>query len=902
MKKVGLLVVAVMGTLLMFPLAVWSQCPNLDFSYGNLTYWQCYAGSCAGQNYSVSQSARIPGRIDVMDKAALEKNGQLYDANCNKLKKVPDGYNFSCKVGNASIGAEVDGIEYTMTVDSNNSLLLLSYAWVMQSPGHSLSEQPQFRTILRDSLGRTLDKMPCSYFELPSPTVKILCDNGSFVAIDWKTIGYDLKYLIGQKIKIYFETWDCTQSCHWGYAYVIGECRPMRIDIAYCNGQPSAHLTAPEGFVSYEWTRSSDTTWKAYNRTIDVSSPVSGETLTCKVVNDYNCESELQTVIQTTSITPDFMFGVKDQNGHVDFTNNNQSWYDTCSRTVTFVDMSVVHNGKKDKIKWEISGLNINNGDSIFTYTFPDPMTAPKTYLVRLTVYTEEGCTDTFSRKITIYPTLYPTLKDTAYAYFTTQAKIYCNNTIVSFTNQSYGIASPFFPHLDCRTDTNTYLICEYHWGDGSRTLQKFRNGENPVIEHKYDFWNQEKETTVVVRLVMEIDDLPTAGTFTYMDTLTIIRPMKAGFTSSNHYFPCIGQTGKEIFFTDTSVSFARITNRTWVFGDRHSNPDENIVQGEQMTNPSHIYKKAGLYDVTLAVEDEMGCVDTIRKYNYVFIDGPGGDYKVDTTSLCIPHLVTFTPNIFRDNSSVYGYTADTVIWMPDGVTVDQVKNKAAVALPVRGNYNQAGMYLPVMQMVKWVTDQETGQRERCVVTLQKDTIWAIDLKPDFITESLYGLDEPITFVNATIALPTELKNADSIHWDYGNGNELWLFEEETVSPNGATVYNAEGIYTVTLTEYYKTCSQSISIDIEVVKDLGIEQLRITDCGLRITDYELQITNLELQEISTIEIYNTVGQKLLSFKILPSSEIIINIESLAKGIYFIKINNNKLNKVIKFQK
>jgi len=61
---------------------------------------------------------------------------------------------------------------------------------------------------------------------------------------------------------------------------------------------------------------------------------------------------------------------------------------------------------------------------------------------------------------------------------------------------------------------------------------------------------------------------------------------------------------------------------------------------------------------------------------------------------------------------------------------------------------------------------------------------------------------------------------------------------------------------------------------------------------------ELKIMNYELREGMVIEIYNVVGQKLLSIKSLQSQETTIDVKSLAKGMYFLKIGN----KVARFVK
>ncbi|MCL2130957.1 MAG: Ig-like domain-containing protein [Lentimicrobiaceae bacterium] len=406
MKKVNLLLGVVLGSVFLLPSVVWSQgnCPNLNFGFGNFTGWQCYAGSSSP--YSVSPTLPIPGRHTIMDADALQKTGQFYDEVCNLLPKVPDGYNFSCKLGNSSTGAEAEGIEYEMVVDSTNSLLLLSFAFVLQRAGHSQNDQPKFTITIKDSLGIPSLFFPCGMFPYPPPKpIPLLC-SASADASAWVTRVYDLTPFMGQKIKVYFETWDCPPQGHYGYAYVVAECRPMRIDLQYCDSQNIARMIAPEGFESYTWRRSSVPSWRAYTRQINIANPPLGEIFTVDIVNDLGCTSQLQTVIEKTNIAANFMYGVKDANGQVIFANNNyQNWYDTCSRTATFVDFSKIYNNKKGKTIWEINGLYATSQDSMWTFQFPDPQgNSPVTYQVKLMVVAENGCADTTSQSITIYP------------------------------------------------------------------------------------------------------------------------------------------------------------------------------------------------------------------------------------------------------------------------------------------------------------------------------------------------------------------------------------------------------------------------------------------------------------------------------------------------------------------
>jgi len=661
-------------------------------------------------------------------------------------------------------------------------------------------------------------------------------------------------------------------------------------------------IVAPDGFVSYKWTRSSNANWVVYTRQVNVQYPIDGEIITCTLRSQLGCESEVKIVFRVTSVDVDFMFGVKDTNAHVDFAAHaNQNWYDTCSRTATFVDFSQVINSKKQSIMWEIIGLKVNSSDSMFTYTFPTPDT-PTTYQVRLIVYAGNGCAGAFSQSITIYPSFSKDY-DSIYVHFSTPQKTYCNKTNIIFTNQSEATRLYFFPDLDCSSQIN--VTCMWNFGDGYPVqYQKIICGDPiPNISHQYNF--PDTSTKVVVSLRAWLDDNP-ACEAVFTDTLTIIRPI-AGFTSGERRFLCPTANGITVNFADSSTPTSNITYYTWNFGDLSSGTD-NIAHGTNMTTASHLYKNAGLYDVTLIVMDNYGCTDTMFKPQHVFIDGPAGDFTYSPLSGCLEMTtVRFTPEIYKDNFDKF--TADSVLWYPDGITLRSTSIGEGVGIPYRHLFREAGAYIPIMQMTKWVDNN--GTKERCLVTkIGQDTIWMIGLTPDFTTEDAYAVDSLVEFINTTQVQPIALQ-ADSIYWDYGNGDFLWIYNPATELHNGRTTYSNEGTYRVTLTEYYKACSQSQSYDILVVEDLGISQLTINNGQLTIfpnpTSGQLKITNYELKENTVIEIYNIVGQVVLSTEALRSlmtlkspetNETTIDVSGLTNGMYFLKIDN----KIVKFIK
>jgi hypothetical protein len=421
MKKITFLTLLII-VVLSIPYSVKSQCPNLNFSMGNFTNWQGYMGSC-GSGININPSVITSGRHTIMDGAKLLSEGKLYDEYCLKIKKVPDGFGYAAKLGNEQSGAEMEAIEYTLTVDSSNSFLMVHFAYVMQyisDTSHSPENQPRFTMVIKDSAGNNISSniLPCAFYNfISSPDLDDLACTGNIVARDWTTVGYSLESLMGRTIKIYFETRDCTLSGHFGYAYVVAECRSLTIDLMHCGGATAARFRAPDGFKKYTWRRSSNPNWiwsdpRGESWSLTLTDPVANEIISCEMESTLNpeCLVTVHTVVRKTSIDATFFYGIV-ENGGVDIGNPYQNWYDTCNRTATFVDRSKVVNGKQTSRSWYIHGLNqaIPN-DSMVTITFPDPGLQgldSVRYLVRLTVRAENGCIDTSKNNVGHYITIY---------------------------------------------------------------------------------------------------------------------------------------------------------------------------------------------------------------------------------------------------------------------------------------------------------------------------------------------------------------------------------------------------------------------------------------------------------------------------------------------------------------
>ena len=138
---------------------------------------------------------------------------------------------------------------------------------------------------------------------------------------------------------------------------------------------------------------------------------------------------------------------------------------------------------------------------------------------------------------------------------------------------------------------------------------------------------------------------------------------------------------------------------------------------------------------------------------------------------------------------------------------------------------------------------------------------------------------------NYEFTIPLNSPTFDDSKITYANGK---------ITSSDVAVYKAN--FTVETNQSSKTLSGRINFAYsEDPPPTGIAE---THCNASLRVYpnpvkngELRIENGELKENTVIEIYSVVGQKVLSLQSLQSQETTVNVESLASGMYYLKINN-----------
>jgi PKD repeat protein len=198
------------------------------------------------------------------------------------------------------------------------------------------------------------------------------------------------------------------------------------------------------------------------------------------------------------------------------------------------------------------------------------------TYLVCLTIVTEDGCEDTYCHEVHI-----ETPGDNCEAFF--EFEVNHLTQVVHFFNGS-----------ESEHDIVSYL---WNFGDGHTG-----DGENPVHEYEHGGLYE-----VCLTIVSETGCEDTYCHAVFIEDLP--EGCEAYFTFD------INHENNVVHFFDDSESAHDIAQWFWNFGDGHTGTGEN---------PEHHYDNPGTYEVCLSIVSETGCEDTYC--HHVVIEGEGDD------------------------------------------------------------------------------------------------------------------------------------------------------------------------------------------------------------------------------------------------------------------------------------
>lgn len=473
-----------------------------------------------------------------------------------------------------------------------------------------------------------------------------------------------------------------------------------------------------------------------------------------------------------------------------DFSSNN-----VCLQTATvFADQSQITGGGSFSYNWDFGD---STSDSI---AFPLHTYAQAgTYTVNLTVSTPYGCTASVSRDVTVFP-----LPEAAFA-----GTDVCLNEPVRFTDQSNvsngqitawnwqldsGVVSTAQNPTHFYTTPGIYLVAlEVTSAQGCRSsiqdsVQIFApptpqpvsgsgcvgdnfvfsdtstGSQNNIVFYNWDFGNGITDSSPAPSIVFSTSG-PQTITLTTENTngcrasanlVVNVNPLPvAGFTSGT---AC---ANTPVQFTSTSViSSGNIASYNWNFGD-------SLGGSSALQNPDYTFSQPGSYTVTLIVNSNEGCSDTISRV-IVINPLPVAVFSALNTAGCGPILVQFNDSSFINSGNISGWAWE----FGDGETSAQ--QNPSHQYQASGNYN-----------VSLTVTSDSG----CTHTMLMNNAVTVypgplaDFEPEPASQTI--LNPSFSFIN--------LSNGGlNYYWTFGDGGNSTQFEPQYS-------YADTGSYMVTL-------------------------------------------------------------------------------------------------------
>ena len=427
------------------------------------------------------------------------------------------------------------------------------------------------------------------------------------------------------------------------------------------------------------------------------------------VTGDNGCTNTItQTVTVFPEPTADFEFVV---NG----TSSTTGLLGAClGETVDFMNNTIVD--APDFIT--ITNWDFGDGN---TAAIPDPShtyTAEGTYTVELAVETNNGCQDTITMPVEIWPIPVPDFTVTPV----------CENSDAVFTNTSI-------------ITSGSITGFEWNFDDGSP--DDLTSGP---VNHSYSAGTYNPQLVVT-------SDNGCVDSISY--ALDIYSVPTAEFTTSD---VCNGETS---VFTDAStIGSGAITTWSYDFGD-----GSPLDPGASTT---HDYALAGTYSVTLTVTSDNGCTDDTTIVHNVS-SAPTADFS--TADVCQDTDASFTDLSFVTSGAITYWEWD----FGDGSGFDYTTGSVDHSYGAEGTYD--------------VTLIVFAGSSACADTVT----YPVTIHPmptaDFTTADVCQ-DVTASFTDASTVSSGSITTYD---WDFGDGNS-----SSSASPTNP--YATDGAFTVTLT------------------------------------------------------------------------------------------------------
>ncbi len=284
---------------------------------------------------------------------------------------------------------------------------------------------------------------------------------------------------------------------------------------------------------------------------------------------------------------------------------------------------------------------------------------------------------------------------------------------------------------------TSPEPITSYQWDFGDNTIS---SAANPL--HNYNVTGTYNVTLIILTASGCTD------TFALPQAIMIGTKPNVNFTAS----PLSGCASQIFNFTNTSVG--PTTAWFWSFGDTTFANNQN---------PIHSFNDTGYFTISLVAENN-GCIDSIKKVNYIYIKPPVADFVV--RNYCdTPFLKRF---VDRSKGAV------TYLWDFGDGTTSTLKNPSHT-------YAGPGAYLVTLRV----------DNSPCFHEL-KDSIYVADEHPIITIPNNIACKNSPVLITATGINPLLIRQ---YLWDFGDTSTL----TSSSTPQITHSYTTAGVYNVTL-------------------------------------------------------------------------------------------------------
>ncbi|MCB9188105.1 MAG: PKD domain-containing protein [Flavobacteriales bacterium] len=777
-------------------------CVNMDFEEGTLNGWEMYTGSVNTNPAEMVGATQIftPGTQHTIMAPGADPVVGISTTN-------PNGGNFSLRLGDGTgTGGLAASVRQTFLVDANNAVFTYSYAVVLEDPsGHAYGEKPFFKVNIYDQGGNAIS---CGEYEVvaSSGLDASWTSYGAGWYRDWQTVFAPLDAYIGQNVTIEFISGDCSQSGHYGYAYVDAECSPLEIippGTLICDGNPVT-LSAPAGAASYLWNTGST------NQSISTSTP-GNYSVDVIPVQGAACGITINATVGGSTGAPIADFDAAPLSVCV-------------GESIDFTDLSTATNGATvDYWDYNFGDGSVNASTPDATHAYGTNGTYDVQFVAGVLVPGQGGCYDTLVKTVTVNesPTAAFSVSNVckgATTQFTDQST--SNNGTIStwkwdFTSDGsidntqqnpssvIGNDGTYTATLIVSTGGNcsdtvseTYYVhpipvADFSWLDVCEGVAIDFIDESSISSGTVDAYQWDFGDLIGSDVNQNTSYLyGTPGQYNVVLTVT----SDSGCIDSETYqVEMFANPVADFTFVDACenapINFADASNSNGaVISTYNWDFTSDGVVDYSGSSTDYTYTTANTYDVTLAIMTNEGCVDTLVQSVDV--------YPTPVANFTGENICAGSSSDFTNSSSISSGSITSQFWDFGNGGTSTVLNPSEVFM-AEGIYS---VYLEV------TSDQG------CVASVNNSIQVYPNPVAQFVTADVCDGTQ-VSFVDFSNVSNTFTTNSiSSWNWDFGTNPA-----SGTQGQFANNLYSAPGTYTVTLdVTTNRTCTDSYSMDVVV--------------------------------------------------------------------------------------